>query len=126
MTTIIFNSDGRPVSQSHNLAGLFTWARRAGGVTAMQCHVFPFTDASYPLSVGDPREKWMRASRPRGYLVATLANGFRAETWFSCGSHLVDWARVRAKPRRNSWFSGASVDVIHHDAWVNMGCGGKV
>lgn len=125
MTTIIFNAQNKVVSQSHNLAGLFTWARRAGGVTRMVCHTFPWTAANYPLSPNDPPEKWIKATRPTGYLIAHLKNGYRAETWFSCGSHLVDWANGRAKPRRNSWFAGSSVDVINHDAWIDMGCGGK-
>lgn len=125
MTTLIFDTADKCVSQSHNLAGLFTWARRAGGVIRMQCHVFPHTDASYPLSPNDPPEKWVKASRPQGYLIAHLANGYRAETWFSCGSHLVNWAKGRAKPRRNSWFAGAWVEVVEHAEWVNMGCGGR-
>ena len=119
MTTYIFNADRKCVSQGQNLAVLFTWARRAGGVTRIDCHVMPSADASYPLSAGDPPEKWVWATRPTGYMVAHLANGYRAETWFSCGSHLVDWARDRAKPNRASWFSGCQVEVTQHGAWFN-------
>lgn len=126
MTTIIFNRENQPVSQSRNLRGLFEWARRAGGVSRIVCHTFPHTDASYPLSPNDPRDKWVKASRPTGYLVAHLCNGYRAETWFSDGSHLTDWAHDRVKPNRRSWFSGATVEVIAHAEWVNMGCGGKL
>lgn len=120
MTTIILDGAGACVSQSHNLRGLFDWARRAGGVVRMVCHTFPHTDASYSLSPGGPV---VPATRPRGYLVAHLANGYRAETWFTCDSHLVEWARDRAKPRRNSWFSGASVDVVQHDVWRDISAG---
>lgn len=122
MTTIIFNAEGKPVSQSRNLRGLFDWARKAGGVRILQCHVLPAADASYPLTAGAPRSEWVKATRPTGYLVAILANGYRAETWFVCGSHLVDWARERARPRRNSWFSGAGVEILsHYSEWRDIG-----
>ncbi len=124
MTTIIFNAENKPVSQSKNLRGLFEWARRAGGVLRLVCHTFPCTDASYPLSPNDPSDKWVKASRPTGYLIAHLANGYRAETWFVCGSHLIDWANDRVKPNRRSWFAGATVETIDHDQWINLGCGG--
>lgn len=120
MTTHIFNASNKCVSQSRNLAGLFTWARRAGGVTRMECHTFQDTDASYPLAPSDAREKWVKAARPTGYLIAHLANGHRAETWFADGSHLIDWARARAKPRRNSWFSGALIEIRKHTEWCNI------
>ena len=118
MTTIVFDTTGRCVSQSRNLRGLFDWARRAGGVTRLECHTFPYTRADYPLSPGG---QVVRATRPQGYLIAHLANGYRAETWFSCGAHLEEWARDRAKQRLNSWFAGASVDVTAHDEWENWG-----
>lgn len=117
MTTYIFNNENKRISQSRNLRGLFEWARRAGGVKALHCHVYPNTDASYPLSPDDPRDKWIKATRPTGFLCADLANGYRAVTWFSCGSHLLDWAHDRAKPSRVSWFAGATIDVIRHDEW---------
>lgn len=120
MTTYILNPANRCVSQSHNLRGMFDWARRAGGVTRIECHTFPATDASYPLSAGDPPEKWVRATRPEGFVIAHLANGYRAMTWFSDGGHLIDWANDRAKPNRASWFAGASVDVTKHDTWRDM------
>ena len=117
MTTYIFNAENKCVSQSHNLRGLFDWARRAGGVTRIECHVFPFTPYEYEISKG----KTIKGRRPDGYLIAHMNGGHRAETWFVDGGHLVDWARDRVKPRRNSWFSGASVDVINHAEWVDMG-----
>ena len=117
MTTYILNSDGKCVSQSHNLAGLFTWARRAGGVLILECHAFPWTSADYELSPGG---RIVKGSRPQGYLVAHLRNGYRAGTWFSCGSHLHEWAIDRAKPRRNSWFSGAQVTLEKHAEWFNF------
>jgi len=82
----------------------------------MVCHSFPWTSADYELSPG----KVIKSSRPQGYLVATLANGFTVETWFTCGSHLIDWANDRAKPRRNSWFSGATVETVNHPAWFDV------
>ena len=117
MATYIFNAERKCVSQSRNLRGLFEWARRAGGVKTMHCHVYPETDACYPLSKDDTRDKWVKASRPTGFLCAEFANGYRAFTWFACGSHLTDWARNRAKPSRVSWFAGAAVNVIQHETW---------
>lgn len=120
MATHVFNAAGEYVSQGRNLAVLFAWARRAGGVTRMTCHTFPWTDASYPLSPGKPDSEVVKASRPTGFLIAHLANGYRVETWFCDGSHLLDWANARVKPRRNSWFSGAIVEAIKHDKWANV------
>jgi hypothetical protein len=121
MTTYIFNADGKCVSQSHNLRGLFVRACIYGGVTSLDCHVFDNATVDIQISPGDTRTH----SRPTGYLVAHFAGGQYAETWFSCGSHLIEWARERVKPRKNSWFSGASVNIINRGAWVNLQPGKK-
>jgi hypothetical protein len=116
MTTYIFNADNKCVSQSHNLAGLFTWARRAGGVISLECHSFPWT-AGPEYKIGD---RTIKTRRPTGFLRAHLQNGYRAETWFTCGSDLSEWAADRVKPRRNSWFSGAMVSHVKHDQWFDI------
>lgn len=115
MSTVVFNDEGKCVSQSHNLRGMFEWARRAGGVRVIECHTFPHTDASY--TVGN---RVIPATRPEGYVIVRYANGYRAETWFSCAAHLIDWATDRVKPNRASWFAGASLSFVRHAAWRDM------
>lgn len=96
MTTIIWDTDRKCVSQSHNLRGMFDWARRLGGVTSINV-----------IRLHDENDR-----RPGAYVVATYRNGYTAETYFCDGSNAVDWANERSKasPRR-SWFAGCTVVV---------------
>ena len=97
MTTYIFNSARLCVSQSHNLAGAFTWARRAGGVSSI--HV-------YKLNEG--------ANRPGALVRINYKTGHFAETYFCSGNHAAEWAVSRSESSpRQSWFAQCGVSVVN-------------
>ena len=95
VTAFIFNSDRVCVSQSHNLAGVFNWARRTGGVSSI--HVYKLNEGS---------------NRPGALVRVIYRTGHFAETYFVSGSHAAEWAVSRSNLGRNSWFSGCGVSVV--------------
>ena len=95
MSVFIFNAQGERIAQYRNLAGMNTHARTQGGVTRLQ--VFRLSDGP---------------DRPGGFVVCHYTNGAWAETYFTDGRVMEEWAFMRrsATPKR-SWFAGCTLDV---------------
>jgi len=98
MATVIHSKpDGGKASSGHNLAILFTYARKAGGVK--QITVNKLNDES--------------ENRPRAFVQIYFANGAIGETYFCDDSHAEDWARhYSGMSPRVSWWAGCRVEVV--------------
>lgn len=92
MTTFILDPQGRKRSEGKNLAIMFRYAQKCGGVKRIT------------VNTGD----W-----GYGHVTVDYANGWSAVTKFSSYSHACDWAHARSALGKASWFSGCEV-VIHN------------
>lgn len=90
--SIIFNEDGEPFRQSHNLRGILNHANRRG---VMRVHVDQLNEGP---------------KRPGAMVTVFYRGGDVGKVYFSCGSHALNWANSKRddSPRR-SWFAGCEV-----------------
>lgn len=100
MTTTIYNNDGKPVAQSHNLRAMLRGASLYGGVRSLR--VIP---VKMGVPVGAPVEIDGGAE-----VTAFYANGYIGKTLFVSHSHAVEWAFERSElSGRVSFFAGCDV-----------------
>lgn len=90
--SIIFNEEGEPFKQSHNLRGILNHANRRG---VYRIHIDQLNDG---------------AQRPGAMLTFFYRGGDIGKTYFSCQSHAIEWAESKrnASPRQ-SWFAGCEL-----------------
>lgn len=92
--SIIFNEEGEPFRQSHNLRAILDCANGRG---VYRIHIDRLNDG--------PR-------RPGAMVTVFYCGGDIGKTYFSCGSHAEEWARkYSAQSPRRSWFAGCAVTV---------------
>lgn len=90
--SIVFNTQGEPYRQSHNLRAILEHARGRG---VERIHIDKLDDG--------PR-------RPGALVSVFYRGGDVGKTYFVCASHAAEWAQDRSKASpRTSWFAGCQV-----------------
>jgi hypothetical protein len=94
MTTHIFNQHNQCISEGKNLAIIFSYARKMGGVEKIQ--VYRLHDSKhYECMVN-----------------VYFKHGFRAVTNFVSFDHAIEWANEKSK-RKNTYWTDCKVEVTN-------------
>lgn len=92
--SIIFNEDGEPFKQSHNLRGILSHATRRG---VLRLHVDTLNEGP---------------GRPGALMTVFYRGGDVGKIYFVDAGHAQNWAfRQKAAHQNRSWFHGCEVTV---------------
>jgi hypothetical protein len=102
MTTHIFNEHNVCISEGRNLAIIFAYARKTGGVSKI--HISKLDSSRYEALVN-----------------VHFVNGYRACTNFVSFAHALDWANDKSK-RKNTYWTGCQVQTYEmtFEYYINL------